>query len=296
MMARRLLLILIALLLSAGTAFIANNWLKANRKPVQTAQVTVEAAQADVHILVAKTSIPLGKFVNESDFSWQPWPGKFATDQHLTKEDFKMDNLNGRVSRSNIDAGEPILLNKFVSPGERGFLAAVLKPGQRAVSIGISSDTGVSGLVFPGDRVDLILTQNLQNTEDATDQRKVSETILTNVRVLALGTDLQTEEGQTNANAKTVTLEMNPAQVEIVAVSTNLGRISLSLRPLAKDDEEMQIIIETGSAVTEEETVKGDSYTWDYEASKVLSKGKTPSGGGGLVVSRGNSSVIVGDQ
>ncbi|MFD2207241.1 Flp pilus assembly protein CpaB [Kiloniella antarctica] len=292
-MAKRIILILIALMLSGGTAYVANNWLKANKRTVQSGQTIAVKPQAELQILTAKKDIPIGKFVNENDFAWQSWPENFVSDHHLTKEKFKIEELNGRVSRTGIPAGEPINIKKLVSPGERGFLAAVLKPGHRALSVNISSETSVSGLVYPGDRVDMISSMTIKNDEDSKDKRRVSETILTNVRVLALGTSLETESGKTNAGAKTVTVELTPSQVEIVSVSAIWGKISLALRPLAKDEEELQILIETGDIAEDGSPSKGDSYTWDYEATEALVKSASPAGNT-LVISRGNSSVIIG--
>ncbi|OUS14332.1 Flp pilus assembly protein CpaB [Rhodospirillales bacterium 47_12_T64] len=293
MIARRIILILIALALSGGTAFVANNWLKANKRPIRTAQSIAVEPQDEIKILTAKIDIPIGKFVNENDFLWQSWPENFVSDYHLTKEKFKIEDLTGRVSRTSISIGEPINIKKLVKPGERGFLAAVLKPGHRALSVNISSETSVSGLVFPGDRVDMIVSMTIKGDEDSKKKRQASETILTNVRVLALGTALKTEAGKTNAGAKTVTVELTPPQVEIVSVSTLLGKISLALRPLAKDEEELQILIETGDISEDGSPSKGDSYTWDYEAAEALVKNTSPTGSS-LVISRGNSSVIIG--
>ncbi|WP_419901670.1 Flp pilus assembly protein CpaB [Kiloniella sp.] len=294
-MAKRILLILIALMLSGGTAFIANNWLKANKRPTQSAQSIAVEPKAEIQILTAKKDIPIGKFVNENDFVWQSWPENYVSDYHLRKDKFKVEDLTGRVSRTGITVGEPINIKRLVSPGERGFLAVVLKPGHRALSVNISSETSVSGLVFPGDRVDMVVSMTIKNEEDKKQKRMASETILTNVRVLALGTALRTETGKTNAGAKTVTVELKPSQVEIVAVSAIIGKISLALRPLAKDDEELELITETGDFSEDASPSKGDSYTWDYEAAEVLVRNESPTGSS-LVISKGSSSVKIGGK
>uniref|UniRef100_UPI00263816CA Flp pilus assembly protein CpaB n=1 Tax=uncultured Kiloniella sp. TaxID=1133091 RepID=UPI00263816CA len=141
MMVRKFILILIALILSGGTAFLAKSWLDANKRPLQSAQIVAVAPQEPVQILTAKIDIPLGKFINQEDFIWQDWPEDYASDYHLLKDNFKTEDLIGRVARKEISAGEPINIKKFVRPGERGFLAAVLKPGHRALSIPISGAT-----------------------------------------------------------------------------------------------------------------------------------------------------------
>ncbi|WP_085900338.1 Flp pilus assembly protein CpaB [Kiloniella majae] len=293
MMVRKIILILIALLLSGGTAFLTKSWLDANKRPLQSTQnIAIEPEQA-VEILIAKKNIPLGKFVEENDFAWQGWPEDYVSDHHLVKDQFNSDDLTGQVSRTGISAGEPINKAKFIRPGERGFLSAVLKPGHRALSIPISGETGVSGLVFPGDRVDLIVSMTLKSNEEEGTTRKASETVMTNVRVLALGTALNTPQGATNAGAKTVTVELKPEQVEIVAVAKIVGKISLSLRPLAKDEEELQELLETGNISADHSPLEGDSYTWDYEATKALLPRSGPSGNS-LTISRGNTDVKTG--
>ncbi|WP_085908252.1 Flp pilus assembly protein CpaB [Kiloniella majae] len=290
-MARKIILILIALILSGGTALLAKSWLEANRRPVQTSQTIAVSPQEAVQILTARTDIPLGKFIEEDDFFWQDWPEDFASDHHIKKDNFKIEELVGRVALKEIPAGEPINLKKFVRPGERGFLAAVLKPGHRALSIPISEATGVSGFVFPGDRVDLVLSLSIKFDEDkSATTRKASETVMTNVRVLALGSTTKTPEGKTNTGAKTVTVELKPNQVEIVAVAKILGTISLALRPLAKNEEELQEMIETGNISADSSPEDGDSYTWDYEAANSLMPRSGPAGNS-LIISRGNTDI-----
>ena len=130
---------------------------------------------------------------------------------------------------------------QVVKPGERGFLAAVLKPGERAVSVSVNATTGISGFVFPGDRVDVILTHAIQESDKGGNEndrvmRHAAETILTNIRVIAVD---QTINDQTSepAVAKNVTLEVTPKQAEMMAVAVELGRIQLSRRSLAKEDQ-----------------------------------------------------------
>ncbi|WP_120496005.1 Flp pilus assembly protein CpaB [Kiloniella sp. EL199] len=296
MIIRKIILIFIALILSGGTAFLAKSWLDANKRPHQSAQSVATSPQREVEILIAKADIPLGKFVTESDFIWQEWPEDYASDHHLIKDNFKIETLNGQVARKEISAGEPVNIQKFIRPGERGFLAAVLKPGHRALSIPISEETGINGLVFPGDRVDLIASMTIKEDEDKkARKRHASETVMTNVRVLALGTTLNTPEGETNKGSKTVTVELKPNQVEIIAVAKVYGKISLSLRPLAKNEDELQELIETGNIEADESPAKGDSFTWDYEATQVFRFGGG-STGESLVISRGNTSVKVGGE
>jgi pilus assembly protein CpaB len=170
------------------------------------------------------------------------------------------DQLIGTVVRTPITAGQPISHGAIVAPGDRGFLAAALGPGMRAVSVPVSELTGVAGFIFPGDRVDLVLTQNVasQITPNATyssvvDTRglKVSETIIRNLRVLA--TDQRAsptldEKGNTVvSNYKLVTLEVTPRLAEKITVAQAIGTISLSLRSLADNAEAIESALASGS-------------------------------------------------
>lgn len=186
--------------------------------------------------------------------------------------------------RRGISAGEPITKGRIIKPGERGFMAAVLIPGYRAMSIKIGADSGVAGLVFPGDRVDLILTHNLEKNDG--EQHRASETILKNVRILALDSRVDDVTGQPKL-AKTATLELRPKQVEILSVARELGRLSLSLRALAKNEAELQRLANSGEPLEEPEPTSGKTYTWDAEASVLV--GFPDSDENQVTVVRGNN-------
>jgi pilus assembly protein CpaB len=139
--------------------------------------------------------------------------------------------------------------------------------------------------VFPGDRVDIILTHNL--SKDDGSEHRASETILKNVRVLALDSRVDDETGQPKL-AKTATLELTPKQVEILSVARELGRLSLSLRALAKNQAELDRLAESGDPLQEPEPTSGKTYTWDAEASVLV---RFPdSDGQKVTVVRGNNS------
>ncbi|MEH6404538.1 MAG: Flp pilus assembly protein CpaB, partial [Sneathiella sp.] len=142
-----------------------------------------------------------------------------------------------------------------------------LQPGRRAISININATSGVAGFVFPGDRVDLILTFNVSGDGEETSRpRHASETILTDVRVLAMdqSTDDQTQEAAVRGIA---TLEVNPKEVEIVSVARELGKLSLSLRSIARTEDEEK----SGNGKTVIKAERGRGYTWDSEASSLIS-------------------------
>ena len=274
MSARSIMLIAAALLLTIGTVFVARSWLNANKAP------SVTAAPAAVHtkVLVARANLPVGTFVNEQHLRWQTWPDNNLPETYLVEGRFKQDSLYGAVVRRGFTAGQPINRSQLVKPGDRGFLAAVLQPGFRAYSINVTATTSIAGLVFPGDRIDLLLAHTLKGGGG-----QVSETVLTNLRVLAID---QTVNDQTTTPkvGKTVTFEVTPKQAEILAVVSGLGRLSLSLRSLAKDKAEMKRLVNSEDPLEEPNARRGRTYTRGSEASVLMGFS-----GSGVSVVRGSN-------
>lgn len=282
MSARSIVLIAAALLLVIGTVFVARAWLDSQR---QVAAPAPEPKKVEaVRVLVAEVALPAGTFLKEEHMRWQAWStGAQIPESYLVMTNTQPTDLFGAVIRRGIAAGEPITRGRIIKPGERGFMAAVLTPGYRAMSIKIGADSGVAGLVFPGDRVDIILTHNLE--KDDGEQHRASETVLMNVRVLALDSRVDDETGQPKL-AKTATLELMPKQVEILSVARELGRLSLSLRALAKNEAELERLANSEEPLEEPKPTSGKTYTWDAEASVLV---RWPeSDGDQVTVVRGN--------
>jgi len=152
------------------------------------------------------------------------------------------------VVKNPITAGQPVTTGSLVAPGDRGFLAAALGPGMRAVTIPVSSRTGVAGFVFPGDHVDLLLTQTVRG-EGESQPLRATETILKNLRVLATdqSTDQETVDGHTRVKGfSLVTVEVSPKIAEELAVSESVGTISLSLRSIADNSSELEQAVASG--------------------------------------------------
>ena len=254
---RTLILALVALSLAGGTALFARHWLDTQRA-VAVAVVPLKQEAPAKEVLVAAKPLPAGSFVKPDQLRWQPWPEDGVADSYAVKGKADMKAYVGSVVRHDVAPGEPITSARLVKPGDRGFLAAVLMPGMRAVSVTVTAETGISGLVFPGDRVDLILAQGFRsaNSESAP-MRRASETVLTDLRVLAI--DQRTAEGDAKPTiGKTVTLEVTPKQAELVAVAMELGKLSLSLRSLATEDPVV--------------ASRGRGLTWDSEVSRAVGR------------------------
>jgi pilus assembly protein CpaB len=238
MNARSLLIILAALLVAGVTAFLARGWLSAERAQMQAPQQVVVKEMPTQAVLVAAANLPAGLFLREEHFRWQAWPADAADPNYLLQDQTDVATLVGSVVRRGIAAGEPIVAGKIVKPGDRGFLAAVLAPGMRAVTIGISETSGVAGLVFPGDRVDMLLTHDLPGGNESGTPRRAAETVLENVRVLAIGQQLNDQGESPVVSGKSATIEVTPKQAEMVTILVELGRLSLALRSLANEDAE----------------------------------------------------------
>ena len=269
MSVRNIILIVAALLITAGTTIVARSWLAAQRaQPVAAAQQAPEPQ--GIKVLVAKVPLPTGIFIQEDQLRWQIWPGEEVPETYLTEDQMKPEDLYGAVVRRGFTAGEPIVSTRVIRPGDRGFLAAVLRPGYRAIAIRVNATSGVSGLVFPGDRIDIILTHSItvRTGEDAI-ERRASETVLENVRVLAI--DQRVDENATEPSlASNFTLEVTPKQAEMVSVVRELGNLSISLRSLAKDEEELERLANQEEPLEEVDPERGNTHTWDSDVSRLV--------------------------
>ena len=185
---------------------------------------------------MATKALPVGTILDAESFRFQPWPKDLIEAAYYLKGQADPLKLAGSVVRNAITAGQPLTQGAVIRPGDRGFLAAALGPGMRAVTVPVSAQNAVAGFVFPGDRIDLVLTQTVSGGGDGA-PLKVSETILRNLRVLA--TDQRTdktvdEKGNTVVTPfATVTIEATPKIAEQIAVAQTVGSISLSLRSIS---------------------------------------------------------------
>jgi pilus assembly protein CpaB len=205
-----------------------------NRPPIEkTVEVKVQSSQ----VLVARTDIGLGQITNDSLFRWQSWPSETVTPGYITRagQPDAMTQLAGSIARAPIMAGEPVTQQKLVRPGQGGVLAAILPAGMRAISTRIKEETAVGNLILPNDRVDVILIRRVRNRNGQEDY--ISDLLFGNVRVLAIGQEIETKEGKKTAGgASTATLELTARQAELLALSNSMGDISLSLRSIADLD------------------------------------------------------------
>jgi pilus assembly protein CpaB len=230
MKAARLIVLGVALAAGGVAAWLASG----SRPPEPPKAEAPPPPLATVDVLVAKNDLTTGQVIGASDVGWQTWPA--ASAGAFIKKSERPDaaaQFVGAIVRSQVATGEPIRDSKVVMAKGNGFMAAILPHGMRAVSLDVAPDTGAGGFILPNDHVDVILTRRDKVAERATGiEQYVSEAILKNVRVLAIDQVLGEKDGQKVVIGKTATIELDPRQAETLALSRQLGSMSLALRSL----------------------------------------------------------------
>lgn len=207
-------------------------------------------------ILVAARDLDIGTPIGPDDIKWQKWPSDAVAGGYITKDANPqgLETMIGAVARTGVFAGEPVTDVKLVRAESSNFMAAALGPGMRAVSVEISEETGAGGFIKPNDRVDVIVSVEASNSDDGL-KRAVTRTLLQNVRIMAVGQTFRDSAGTTETNgetqqtAKTVTLEVSPAEAELLQQGVEIGNLSLALRGLTGADKpvvELRIPAGTG--------------------------------------------------
>jgi len=276
---------ILALLALAALVFIVVRSISAPKPHPEAVKADRPAGPSGLpQIYVARETMEVGSFVSASDLQPHDWPQTAILPSQLRTDQVPQGDLAGAVVRERIVKGEPILSEKLARPGDRGFLAAVLRPGMRAVTIAIENvSSSHSGLLLPGDRIDVILTQNIGGTANG-GRAHVGETIVRAVRVLAIGTALSRPDKADNIDdhPRSATLEVTPKQAEILSVAAQLGQISLALRslPATESDEMEDELATTGADLT-----KPSAPTWGGDVSKAFS------GGADVQIMRGSGEV-----
>jgi len=244
---KKIALLVGALVIAVVTAVMAKNMFtgagadQANAAPV---------VPAGPKVLVARKALPVGTIIDAESLAFQAWPKELVQNAYFTEgaPDSDVTKLIGTVVRNPITAGQPLTKGTLVGPNDRGFLAAALGPGMRAVTVPVSATTGVAGFIFPGDRVDMVLTQDVAGGGDGP-PLKVSETIIRNLRVLATDQRIDSKDEEGNTQVKTfatVTFEATPRIAEKIAVAQSMGTLSLALRSIADNASELERAVASG--------------------------------------------------
>jgi pilus assembly protein CpaB len=226
-------LVVLAVAVAAGglAAYLAAGSNPPPAPPPPPQQTQIET----VEILVAKADISMGQIVSAGDMQWQIWPVAAASPSFIRKKERPdaIAQLATAIARTPFVIGEPIREAKLIKANGSGFMAALLPSGMRAISTEISPETGAGGFILPNDHVDVILTRRDREAEKANGTEvHTSETLLANVRVLAIDQTIEEKNGQRVVVGKTATLELAPRQAETLALARQLGTLSLALRSL----------------------------------------------------------------
>ncbi len=289
---RPLILLFFAILLAGGTAMLARAWLAAQRTTVTAEASPIAVPAPTKSVLIARVALQRGQILKADDLVWQPWPDGGLDKAYVVMGSRTPESFAGSVARYPLAPGEPITEPKLVAPGNRGFLAAVLRPGMRAVSVPVTVTTGISGFIFPGDSIDILITHALPNKTGGAMgyEHKVAETVLHDVRVIAIDQRLDARAGEAVV-AHTATLEVTPKQSEIVALASEIGKLSLSLRSLVRNPLETPPSDESAPTDSQGGAVAA-TFTLDSEVSPILGKpllNKDNPDSNGVTILRGSS-------
>lgn len=189
--------------------------------------------QPKVHVLVAARSLRAGALLKPEEITSLEIDQASLPEGATTDSAANRSGLVGGMVRRAIASGEVLLSSEMMRPGDHGFLAAVLTAGMRAVTIGVDAVSGTAGLIWPGDRVDVIMTYSIEDNKMPLGQRVAARTVLYNVRVIAIDQQLvqgAVPGGAEGNTARTVTMEVTSEQAQRVQIAARLGRLSLSVR------------------------------------------------------------------
>ena len=227
MSVRQLIVLGVALLAAVGALFMVRGM---TGRPAESARPVV--AEMGPRVLVASRDVAAGIALQPADLEWRMWTPTALSPSFIqeTQDAKAVETLTGAVARQALLAGEPVIADRVVKPGEQGFMAALVKPGLRAVALSISSENAVAGFIMPNDRVDVLLTRKVQvgSTEEAR-----SDIILQNIRVLAIEDTFRRpigEDADDPIRGDTATLELSARDAETLALADELGDVSLVLR------------------------------------------------------------------
>jgi pilus assembly protein CpaB len=255
----RLSIIMVLLLATAALGLIAYNNLTPPKPVVQVTQDT--PAPPTTGYFVAAHPLPAGTLARDEDFEVRSVPSDSVPSGAIPATPDAKIKLRGSLVRKFLDAGSPVTSEDVLRPRDRGFLATVMAPGKRAISINVDTASGVSGLIWPGDYVDVVLTQ-VGDKEDDFAYRTLSETVLHNVRIIAIDQEIAqggavnnatagkvsaAPSGQANPPSHTVSLELAPEEVKKISVAQHLGKLSLAIRAVERASNDADSSLTTGT-------------------------------------------------
>ena len=248
-MNRKLIIVAAIAILAFGATFV---FLRSSPNPAPSPSAEAPPKTDIEQVLVASQDLPMGTVVNEGATRWQTWPKAAISEFMITKsaKPDALEDVRGSMTRVAFLRGEPIRHDKLVKAGDGGFMSAILPSGKRAVAIKIDNDgdSSAGGFILPNDRVDVV---RLARDEEATKARGIevmtAQPILANVRVLAIGQNVEEQNGKKVITGANATLELDPAQVDLVILAQHTGNsnLHLVLRSLADSGGPAKTVVET---------------------------------------------------
>ena len=238
------------------SALIVRAWVNTVRaEATSPTPMVVEAPPKPVtKVLVAATTLPAGHVIRADDLKWQGWPDADIAAGYVVEGKGGQDKVVGGMLRQGVPPGVPVTAQQVVFRGDHGVLAAMLSPGYRAVTVQITGNVGLSGLVTPGDRVDVIVSMAVTRPGEK-GERRLTQTMLRDVRVIAVDQNIADLKSD-NATAHTATLEVTAKQAEMLVLVGDMGKVSLSLRSMGD----------------EKSSETAQSITWDTDTSAALGR------------------------
>ncbi len=231
----RVVLIGFALLAAATAGWLVKHYLSAQREQLaEMAAHQVPKPVPTTEVLVVTRNVGIASVLSSGDLNWESWPDRGLNEHYITRRSrpHALDELGGAAARQPLFTGEPVTEDKLILMRDGSFLAAVLPHGGRAITLKIDEATGLAGLILPGDRVDVIVTHEVPvkvASGVVPERQVVSETIVHELRVLAIDQELKQEGNKPPKLGKTVTLAVDIGQAEAIAVAEKLGTLTLSL-------------------------------------------------------------------
>jgi pilus assembly protein CpaB len=223
----------IAVLGIAGVAGLMAFMLSGGEPPPAPQVVEGEIRrEPTTEILVTTADVPVGGTLTNENFTWRAWPDAAIAPNFVrrTTEPEALERLRGSITRFPLAANEPIISQRLIRADGGGFMAAMLPAGMRAIAVPITPETGAGGFILPNDRVDVLLTRRERQGQT---ESIITDTILANVRVMAIDQTFQERDGEKVVVGRTATMELNSRQAETVSQARQMGEISLALRSLA---------------------------------------------------------------
>ena len=223
----RVLVLVIALVAGGIAAYLSIN----TTQPTVEQQVAAAPQIDTTEVLVVSGDIAPGSALTPSNIRWEEWPSDAVNPAFIARESQPdaIEKMEGTIVRSQFYDGEPVRDGKLVR-SDSGFMSAILPPGKRAVAVKVSAQSTAGGFILPNDRVDLVHTISQSNDGQ---KQFVSQTLLTNIRVMAIDQTIEEQNGDRVVVGKTATLELSPSEVEIVSSAEKQGSLSLALRSMA---------------------------------------------------------------